>query len=120
MSYTDFFLIPLPKGNEDEYKKQIETFVTVMKDFGLEYYCEAIAEDVPRGEETDFYRAVVAKDNETIVAGFARWPDKATRDKAWSEGMNDPRLAEMDGHKRIFDGKRMIYGAFQPIYEYGR
>ena len=119
MSYTDFFLIPLPKGNEAEYKTQIETFVTVMKDFGLEYYCEALAEDVPRGEATDFYRAVAAKDNETIVAGFARWPDKATRDKAWSEGMNDPRLASMDGHKRIFDGKRMVYGAFRPIFEYG-
>jgi uncharacterized protein YbaA (DUF1428 family) len=117
MSYVDFFLIPLPPNNEEEYKAQAQIFAEVMKGHGLLYYCEAVGEDVPRGELTDFYRAVAAQGEETVVGGFALWPDKATRDRAWSEGMKDPRLAELDGHKRLFDGKRMAYGGFRTIVE---
>jgi uncharacterized protein YbaA (DUF1428 family) len=117
MSYADFFVLPLPPGNEEEYKSQIKIFAEVMKDFGLLYYCEAVAADVPRGELTDFYKAVAAQGDETVVAAFSLWPDKETRDRAWNEGMKDPRLAGLDGHKRLFDGKRMIYGAFKPLFE---
>ena len=117
MSYVDFFILPLPEGNFEEYQQQAQTFSTVMKDFGLIRYCEAIADDVPRGQVTDFYKSVAATDGETIVASFAVWPDKKTRDYAWNEGMKDERLAAIDGHKRLFDGKRMIYGGFKPIVE---
>jgi uncharacterized protein YbaA (DUF1428 family) len=117
MSYVDFFLVPLPPGNQEEYKKQIEVFATVMKEFGLTYYCEALGDDVPHGELTDFYRAVAAQNDERVVGGFAVWPDKETRNRAWTEGMKDPRLAAIDGHKRLFDGKRMIYGGFTPLFE---
>ncbi len=89
-----------------------------MKPYGLLHYIEAIADDVPHGELTDFYRSVKAEGEETVVASFAVWPDKATRDRAWAEGMKDPRMADMDAHKRVFDGKRMIYGGFRPLYEY--
>lgn len=117
MSYVDLFLVPLPPNNTAEYQEQIAVFVDVMKDYGLLYYCEALGDDVPRGESTDFYRAVAAQVDEKIVGGFALWPDKQTRDRAWSEGMKDPRLAAIDGHKRLFDGKRMVYGGFQPLFE---
>lgn len=117
MSYVDFFIVPLPAGNKTEYQEQAQIFANVMKDFGLIRYCEALADDVPRGKVTDFYRAVEATEEETVVAAFALWPDKKTRDHAWSEGMKDPRLASIDGHKRLFDGKRMVYGGFSPFVE---
>lgn len=117
MSYFDFFIFPLPPENEQEYKGQIAIFVEVMKDYGLSYYCEAKANDVPHGEVTDFYRAVAAQGNETVVCGFGIWPDKATRDRAWAESTKDPRFAQMDAHQRLFDGKRMVYGGFEPIFE---
>jgi uncharacterized protein YbaA (DUF1428 family) len=88
-----------------------------MKDFGLLRYCEAAAEDVPRGKITDFYRAVAAEDSETVVLAFAVWPDKATRERAWNEGMKDPRLNPED-HTALFDGKRLIYGGFVPLVEF--
>ncbi|HXS16520.1 MAG TPA: DUF1428 domain-containing protein [Polyangiaceae bacterium] len=119
MSYVDFFALPLPKGNEGEYKKLAEVFSAVMKPLGLIKYVEALADDVPRGAVTDFYRAVAATEEETVVAAFALWPDKETRDRAWAEGMKDPRMAEMDGHKRVFDGKRMFWGGFKPLIEIG-
>jgi uncharacterized protein YbaA (DUF1428 family) len=117
MAYFDFFLLPLSPDKQEEYKSHIEIFADVMKSFGLLYYCEAIADDVPHGEVTDFYRAVIAQGTETVVAGFALWPDKETRDRGWSEGMKDPRMAGMDTHVRVFDGKRMLYGGFKPLFE---
>ena len=116
MAYVDFFCLPLPKGNEAAYRKQAETFASVMKEHGLQQYCEASADDVPKGKVTDFYRAVDAKENETVVAAYAVWPDKATRDKAWDKAMKDPRI-EMKPEDLPFDGKRMFWGGFSPIVQ---
>jgi uncharacterized protein YbaA (DUF1428 family) len=90
----------------------------VMKEHGLIRYCEALADDVPRGKVTDWYRAVDAKENETVVASFAVWPDKATRDKAWELGMKDPRL-NMAPKDMPFDGMRMFWGGFKPLIDVG-
>lgn len=118
MAYVDFFALPLPKGNEEEYREAAERFASVMKEHGLLLYYEGLADDVPRGELTDFYRSVAAKEEETVVAAFAVWPDKATRDNAWAKGMEDPRLKDVEAHKNLFDGKRMFWGGFKPILEY--
>lgn len=115
MSYVDFYCLPLPKGKEEAYKKQAETFAEVMKDHGMINYCEAVADDVPHGKLTDFYRAVDAKDTETVVAAYCTWPDKATRDKAWEFAMKDPRLADEGPENRVFDGNRMFWGGFKPL-----
>jgi uncharacterized protein YbaA (DUF1428 family) len=115
MAYIDFFVVPLPRGNEDEYKAQAATFLEVMKDYGLIRYCEALADDVPHGQLTDFHRAVAASEGETVVAAFAVWPDRETRNRAWNEGMSDPRLGKKDDHVKLFDGKRLIYGGFTPL-----
>jgi uncharacterized protein YbaA (DUF1428 family) len=117
MSYVDFFCVPVPEGKLDEYRKQAEVFATVMKQYGSSSYCEAVADDVPRGKVTDFYRAVAAVDGETVVAAYIVWPDKATRDKGWAEGMKDPRLANQSAANMVFDGKRMFWGGFKPILE---
>lgn len=117
MSYIDFFALPLPKGNEEKYRAMAQVFADVMKDHGLLLYCEGLADDVPRGEVTDYYRSVAAKEDETVVAAFAVWPDKATRDQAWTKAMADPRMKEVETSK-IFDGKRMFWGGFTPILEY--
>lgn len=119
MNYVDFFVLPLNKGKEAEYKKMCELFASIMKNHGLISYCEAVADDVKHGKVTDFYRAVQATDNETVVAAFATWPDKATRDKAWEAFMKDPKLNE-HMHEGIFDGQKMFYGGFKPIFQFGK
>jgi uncharacterized protein YbaA (DUF1428 family) len=116
MSYLDFFCLPLAKGKEEEYRKMAALFSTVMKDYGLISFCEAIAHDVPKGEVTDFYRAVKATENETVVACYYIWPDKATRDRAWDLGMKDPRI-DHTPKPDIFDGMRMFWGGFTPLVQ---
>lgn len=118
MSYVDFFNLPLPSENEAKYTKMAELFAEVMKDYGLVNGYEAISDDLPKGEVTDFYKAVGAKDGEVVVAACYVWPDKETRDRAWNEGMKDPRLADMMNPKDpTFDGKRMFWGGFRSILE---
>lgn len=117
MSYVDFFCLPLPKGKEAAYKAQAEIFSKVMKEHGMVTYCEAVADDVPEGKVTDFYRAVDIKEGETVVASYMTWPDKATRDKAWDVAMKDPRIANNKPEDMPFDGKRMFWGGFKPLLE---
>lgn len=117
MAYLDFFALPLPKGNEDGYREMAKVFAAVMQEHGLLRYCEGFADDVPHGQVTDYYRAVAAEDGETVVAAFAVWPDKATRDRAWTEGMKDPRFQAFETQK-LFDGKRMFWGGFVPLIEW--
>ena len=116
MSYVDFFCLPLKKGKEAEYKKVAEKFAEFMNSQGMVSYCEALADDVPRGKVTDFYRAVQAGDDETVVASYCVWPDKATRDKGWEAMMKDDSLKTED---MPFDGKRMFWGGFKPIIQIG-
>jgi uncharacterized protein YbaA (DUF1428 family) len=77
-------------------------------------FCEAVAEDVPRGKTTDFYRAVAAQEGETVVAAFYIWPDKQTRDKAWELSIKDPRVSQ-DPSAMPFDAIRMFWGGFRPL-----
>ena len=77
---------------------------------------EAWGDDVPRGKVTDFYGAVQAKDDETVVFSWFEYPDRATRDAANEKMMSDPRMEEM-GAEMPFDGQRMIFGGFEPIVD---
>ncbi len=75
---------------------------------------EAWGEQIEDGKTTDFKRAVKLEDGEQVVFSWLVWPDKATADAAWEKMQNDPAMADMD---MPFDGKRMIWGGFQPVFE---
>lgn len=117
MSYVDFVCIPISENNVEKYKPMIKIFTTVMKEHGLINYCEAIADDVSKGTHTDFYKAVAAENGETVIAAFMRWPSKEVRNNAWEKGMQDPRLEKMGPDSMPFDGKRMFWGGFKPLFE---
>ena len=63
---------------------------------------------------TDFNRAAHKQDGETVVFSWVEWPDKETRTKGWEQFMKDERM-QHDPEDQTFDGKRMIYGGFEPI-----
>jgi uncharacterized protein YbaA (DUF1428 family) len=45
--------------------------------------------------------------------------DKATRDAGMEAAMNDPRFSP-ENSPMPFDGARMIYGGFTPVFEINR
>jgi len=113
--YTDGFVVPVPNGKRDAYRELASKMAGVFRQKGATRVIESIADDVKRGEITDFYRAVKAEEGETVVFSFIEWPDKATRDDAWKAIMADESL-KPEGDMP-FVGQRMFWGGFEPIVD---
>ncbi|RRU18314.1 DUF1428 domain-containing protein [Stenotrophomonas sp. 278] len=114
MSYVDGFVLAVPTANKEKFIKHANEGDSVFMDFGALRVLECWADDVPHGTQTDFFRSVQAKDDETVVFSWIEWPDKATRDEAMKKMMDDPRM-DPANNPMPFDGKRLIYGGFVPI-----
>jgi len=114
-SYIDGFVVPVPEGKRDAYRELASKMAKVFRQHGATRVIEAIADDVPHGKVTDFYRAVKAEDGETIVFSFIEWPDKAARDEAWEKIMSDESL-KPEGDMP-FSGQRMFWGGFEKIVD---
>jgi uncharacterized protein YbaA (DUF1428 family) len=114
MSYIDGFILPLPDGKEEEYRKQAEQFARKAEEHGAIGTVEALGDGLEHGHTTDFFRAVQAKEDENVVFSFIIWPDKDVRDKAWEKIMADPAM-QPDAMEMPFDGKRMFWGGFKPL-----
>ena len=117
MTYLDGFVIAVPAANKDKFIAHANKGDSVFTDFGATRVVETWGDNVPKGHTTDFQGAVEAKDDEGIVFSWIEWPDKPTRDAGMAQMMApDFKDERMDPEKNPmpFDGKRMIYGGFQP------
>ncbi len=114
-SYVDGFVVPVPERNREAYRQLAAKMAKAFRAHGASRVVEAIAEDVPHGKVTDFYRAVKAEDGETVVFSFIEWPDKASRDEAWQKIMADESL-KPEGDMP-FNGQRMFWGGFDKILD---
>ena len=112
MAYIDGFVIPVGKTDEAKVTDHAERMDKFFIDNGAIRVVEAWADDVPAGKVTDFNRAVQATEDETALFSWVEWPDKATRDAAMKKMDSN---AEMMAEPMPFDGKRMIFGGFEPI-----
>ncbi|WP_082537251.1 MULTISPECIES: DUF1428 domain-containing protein [unclassified Aureimonas] len=116
MSYVLGCVLPIEAGKRDRFVEQAVQAAPFFREFGASSVLDAVGDDVPKGEATDFRRAVDAKDGELVAFGWVIWPDKATKNAAEPAMMSDPR---MDMSDMAFDGKRMIYGGFEPMIDEG-
>lgn len=112
--YIDGFVIPVTPGNRDDFLHHARTVDAFFLEYGATRVVEGWGEDVPTGETTDFARAVALKDGEVVVFSWIEWPDKATRDAAMEKMRTDDRMMSLP---MPFDGKRMIYGGFDPVID---
>jgi uncharacterized protein YbaA (DUF1428 family) len=114
MAYVDGFVIPVPAGKLDEYKALARLCAQVWKEHGALASVECIGDDVPYGTLTSFPRAVQANEGEIIVFSWIVYESRTSRDAVMEKVMADPRMkATMENSP--FDGKRMIFGGFQPF-----
>lgn len=116
--YVQGFLIAVPEENKDAYRALAERAAEKFAEYGVTEIVEAWEEDVSDGKVTDFRMATKAKDGEKIVFSWMIWPDRQTcqaahqkmeNDEFWTQDMEMP-----------FDGMRMIWGGFSPIFTMGR
>lgn len=117
MPFIEGFVSAIPAANREAFLDHTRKAVRVFQGFGAGRMVDAWGDDVPKGETTDFYRAVEAKEGEAIGFGWVEYADRATRDAASERMMNDPRMAEIG--EMPFDGKRMIFAGFEPVVDQG-
>lgn len=109
-------VIPVQAGRRERFIEQARGSAPFFREFGATEAVDAIGDDVPRGQVTDFYRAVAAGDDEIVAFGWMAFPDEASRLEAEKAMMEDPR---MDMSDMAFDGQRMIFGRFEPVVDEG-
>jgi uncharacterized protein YbaA (DUF1428 family) len=90
---------------------------SIFAEYGATRSVECWGDDLMDGKVTDFKRAVQATGDETVVFSWDAWPDKAAYDAAMKKLMADDRM-KPDG-TMPFDGRRLIYGAFETCFDIG-
>ncbi len=122
MAYIDGFVIAVPTANKQKFIAHATVFDSAFIEHGATRVVECWGADVPRGKTTDFQGAVQATDDETVAFSWIEWSDKACRDKVMQRmdelGKTDERF-DPAKNPMPFDGKRMIYGGFEPIVDQG-
>lgn len=112
MAYIDGFIAAVPTANKQAFIDHARTIDALFLEFGALRVVEGWGDDVSHGKVTDFYRAVQATEDEAVVFSWIEWPDKATRDAAMEKMQSDERMMG----PMPFDGKRMIFGGFDPVF----
>ena len=115
MGYVQGFLIPVPEINKDAYRDMAAKTAPIFMDYGATRIVETWGDNLPDGTTTDFRKAVKAEEGENVVFSWIVWPDKATCDAAHDKMFADPRMEALG--PMPFDGKRMIFGGFMPIFD---
>ena len=115
--YVCGLVIPVPEDKVDAYRAWAENGAKIYKDYGCLEIVESWEDFVPNGQQTDFRRAVAAKEGEKVVFTWQVWPDKEQFFAAETKMHEDAR---MDSGEPPFDARRLILGCFQPVFSMGR
>ena len=118
MIYIEGYVIAVPTENKEEFIEHARMMDSLIMDFGATRVMECWEDDVQRGKNTDFHRAVDAKEGESIVFSWVEWPDEETKQRG-HERMHELALTDerfiQEKHPVPFDGARMIFGGFVPV-----
>ncbi|WP_158966760.1 DUF1428 domain-containing protein [Chachezhania sediminis] len=114
MSHVWGFLTPVPEANRDAYVASAQKAWPLFQEYGALAMYECWEAGVPDGEVTSFPMAVKREPGEAVVFSWIIWRDQAAADACQASMETDKRWAEM--MDMPFDGKRMIYGGFEPVF----
>ncbi|SDX28597.1 Uncharacterized conserved protein YbaA, DUF1428 family [Albimonas donghaensis] len=114
--YVNGCLIPVKTADRAAFEASAANIDAVFRDAGALRSTDGWGDDLMRGEVTDFLRAIAAEEGETCVFSIVEWPSKAAHDAGWPRIMADPRMPK-PGDPMPFDGRRMVFGGFTPIFD---
>ena len=118
MVYVTALIAPVKKGGETQFVKSVRASGEICIRNGALADVQAWSDDVPVGKVNDLHQAVKREDDEDIVFSYIIWPDKQTCQDGMSALMSDPIISDPDFAPPM-DGKRLIYGSFEPIVSEG-
>lgn len=122
--YIDGFVLVVPKGKEDEYKKMAEEGRDAWIKHGALQYFECKGDDLKQQESADeksraFAEMTRAKSDENVWFSFIVFESKEHRDevnKKVTEEM-DEIYKDMTDFEMPIDMKKMAYGGFEVVVE---
>lgn len=122
--YIDGFVLVVPKGKEDEYKKMAEEGRDAWIKHGALQYFECKGDDLKQQESADeksraFAEMTGAKSDENVWFSFIVFESKEHRDevnKKVTEEM-DEIYKDMTDFEMPIDMKKMAYGGFEVVVE---
>jgi Uncharacterized conserved protein len=117
MTYYAGTVAAVPTKNRQIYIDHVHGAWPVFQRYGCTRMVEGWGVDIPKGKVTDFYGAVDAREDETIVFAWTEWPDKQAADAAWERMQAENAMMQIS--EMPFDGSRMIYGGFSPVFTAG-
>ena len=115
MKYVDGFVAAVPKNGREAYLKYAKLAADAFKEMGALSVVECWGDNVPDGELTSFPLAVQCQSDETVVFAWITWASKEVREIAWRKMAEDPRF-DPKINPMPFDGRRLIYGGFEPLF----
>jgi uncharacterized protein YbaA (DUF1428 family) len=115
--YFQCVVIPVKIGNKQAFLDMASKMSSIFAEHGATRSVECWGDDLMVGKVTDLKRAVQANVDETVVFSWDAWPDKAAYDAAMKKLMVDDRMKPDD--TMPFDGRRLIYGAFETCLNTG-
>lgn len=113
--FIDGVVLPVRAHSRDAYRHHAAALAPLFLEQGAVRVMDALADDVPAGEVTDFARAVALEGGEQVGFGWVEWPSRSVRDMAWDRLMQDERMATAGDPP--WDGKRMIFGGFAVVLD---
>jgi len=114
MTYVTGFLTPVKIEDKDRYIASARKAWPLFQKYGALTQVETWGDNVPDGKLTSFPMAVKLETGEAVVFSWLTWPDRASADACWEKMESDPDFEGMD---MPFDGKRMMWGGFEAIFE---
>lgn len=117
MIYCTGAAAAVPTRNKQKYIEHINAAWPFFAEMRCNAHGRELGVDVQRGKVNDLYGAVSASDDETVVFSWIEWPDRTVAAAAWQEMQNDQAMTAMP--KMPFDGSRMIFGGFEPVFREG-
>ncbi len=117
MTYYTGSIAAVPTVNRQKYIEHVAAAWRHLRGHGASRLVESWGVDIAKGKVNDLVGAVDAKEDETVVFSWIEWPDRASADSAWHKMQSDPEMSAMADMP--FDGSRMIFGGFEPIFAQG-
>src|SRR3546814_6574017 len=105
--YVQGFIRPVSEGNKEAYREAAMGMWEIMKDHGATRIIEAWQDDVPKGQQTDFFRATKAESGEAVVFSFVDWsshePCDGPLEKSMPAGRRTKAMERNPARKTPFD-----------------
>lgn len=130
MAYYDAYLFPLRPEKLEAYRAFSKRISAVYLEYGATRVTDILldgdggesetfhaedARDALDDRPRDFPTAAGARPGETVVMSWTEWPDKTTRDAVLPKVLADPRVQPDPADGVIFEGSRLISGAFTAL-----